>query len=72
MGQVGLEWSVGGIAVDPPTGTGAMSAQLIQSMASFAPAGSADSAGSPIENAAVQASAGGTINVSNAAIHPAA
>ena len=42
MGQVGLEWSVAGIAVDPPTSAGAASAQLSQSMASFAPAGGID------------------------------
>ena len=47
MGQVGLEWSVGGIAVDPPT-MGAAAAQLTQSMASFALAGSGlDAAPSP-------------------------
>jgi len=41
MGQVGLEWQNSGIAVSPPNGTSAAPAQLAQSMASFAAAGSA-------------------------------
>jgi hypothetical protein len=43
LGQVGLDWSLGGLAVDPPTGAGgAMGAsddptsQLVQAMAGFA------------------------------------
>jgi len=48
MGQVGLEWSVGGIAVDPPT-MGVAAAQLTQSMASLAPASSGAATGSPVE-----------------------
>jgi hypothetical protein len=69
MGQVGLEWSVGGIAVDPPTSMGATSAQLTQSMASFASAGSADSAGLPVGTATVLASASA---LASAVAHPAA
>ena len=41
MGQVGLEWQNGGIATPPPSGNSAAPAQLAQSMASFAAAGSA-------------------------------
>jgi hypothetical protein len=49
LGAVGLDWEVGGIAVDPPTGSPASmshssaAAQLVQSMAGFdAGGGSAD------------------------------
>jgi hypothetical protein len=38
MGQVGLEWSVAGIAADPPA---SVNAQLAQAMASYAASGSA-------------------------------
>jgi len=37
MGQVGLEWSVAGIAADPPSGAVSANNQLVQAMASFAP-----------------------------------
>jgi hypothetical protein len=37
MGQVGLEWSVAGIAADPPGSAGAANSQLVQAMASYAP-----------------------------------
>ena len=33
MGQVGLEWSVVGIAADPPAASGTSNAQLVQAMA---------------------------------------
>jgi hypothetical protein len=46
MGQVGLEWTVAGIAADPPAAPSAASiAQLVQAMASFSPAGSSYSGG---------------------------
>jgi hypothetical protein len=35
MGQVGLEWSVAGIAADPPSSAGAANSQLVQAMASY-------------------------------------
>jgi hypothetical protein len=39
LGQVGLDWQLGGLAADPPTGAGALadgaSDQLVQAMASF-------------------------------------
>jgi hypothetical protein len=45
LGQVGLDWQLGGLAVDPPTGAGTFaggsSDQLVQAMAGF---GSADAA----------------------------
>jgi hypothetical protein len=41
MGQVGLEWTVGGIANDPPA---AATAQLVQGMASFAGSAAVSSA----------------------------
>jgi hypothetical protein len=46
MGQVGLEWSVSGIAADPPP---VPPAQLVQAMASYAPAGGALDTASPPE-----------------------
>src|SRR5262249_3234292 len=48
LGQVGLDWQVGGFAVDPPTGsTGSMgdsdqAAQLVQAMAGFGDGDGAD------------------------------
>jgi hypothetical protein len=39
LGQVGLEWQLGGLAVDPPTGSMGSSdgstSQLVQAMAGF-------------------------------------
>ena len=38
LGAVGLDWSLGGFAVDPPTGSmgdSSQSAQLVQAMAGF-------------------------------------
>jgi hypothetical protein len=35
MGQVGLEWSVAGIAADPPGSAAAANSQLVQAMASY-------------------------------------
>ncbi|HVU41264.1 MAG TPA: hypothetical protein VHD86_09480 [Xanthobacteraceae bacterium] len=66
MGQVGLEWSVAGIAVDPPTSTAAATTQLMQSMASFAPAGGGDGA----DTALLPATAGDAAAVSAIALHP--
>jgi hypothetical protein len=49
LGQVGLDWSAGGFAVDPPTAsTGSMdnsgqADQLVQAMAGFDGGGAADS-----------------------------
>ena len=40
-GKWALEWSVAGIAADPPSGPAAASNQLVQTMASFDPAGPA-------------------------------
>ena len=48
MGQVGLEWSVAGIATDPPPGAAAANGQLAQAMASFAPSASASDLGSAL------------------------
>jgi hypothetical protein len=48
LGQVGLDWQVGGFAVDPPTGsTGSaddldQAAQLVQAMAGFGDGDGAD------------------------------
>jgi len=45
LGQVGLEWQLGGLAVDPPTGSMGSSdgstSQLVQAMAGFG-SGTAD------------------------------
>jgi hypothetical protein len=38
MGQVGNEWSVAGIAADPPGGSTPANAQLVQAMAANTPA----------------------------------
>jgi hypothetical protein len=48
LGSVGLDWQVGGIAVDPPELGGSMGdsgqvAQLVQAMAGFSGGGAADS-----------------------------
>ena len=48
LGQVGLDWQVGGIAADPPTaspasmGDSSEVGQLVQSMAGFGGGGAAD------------------------------
>ena len=62
MGQVGLEWSVAGIAADPPSGANAQlaqaqlaQAQLAQIMASFAASGAPPDSSLP-GTAAVQPS----------------
>ena len=48
LGQVGLDWQLGGFAVDPPTGSmgdSSQSAQLVQAMAGIgAGSGAADTA----------------------------
>jgi hypothetical protein len=44
MGQVGMEWSVAGIAADPPPESA--NAQLPQAMSSFAPGGGTPPIGS--------------------------
>jgi len=47
LGSVGLDWSLGGVAVDPPTGamggSGGSTSQLVQAMAGFGGGGAADS-----------------------------
>ena len=35
LGTVGLDWQLGGFAVDPPPGSSAAAGQLVQAMASF-------------------------------------
>ena len=54
MGQVGLEWSVAGIAADPPGGAATSSAQLAQAMASFGTSTAASSAPVPTLGSAEQ------------------
>ena len=54
MGQVGLEWSVAGIAADPPGG--APNSQLVQAMASYAPTSGALDTGAPTVDVTTQAS----------------
>ena len=67
MGQVGPAWSVAGIAVDPPT---APASQLAQSMASFAPAGGVDIAGTAMFSGVAPLSAGDAPVPSAIAAHP--
>ena len=46
LGQVGLDWQLGGFAADPPTGSMGSSgstAQLVQAMAGFGGGGAAES-----------------------------
>jgi hypothetical protein len=47
LGSVGLDWSVGGFAVDPPSASGgfadASNDQLVQAMAGFGGGGAAES-----------------------------
>ena len=50
MGQVGNEWSVAGIAADPPSSA---SAQLVQAMATYAPASGAPAISSPINQTTI-------------------
>jgi hypothetical protein len=35
LGTVGLDWSVGGFAADPPSGNSTLRSQLVQAMAGF-------------------------------------
>ncbi len=65
VGQVGLEWSIGGVSatpaaappttqltgttVDPAAASSSATAQLTQAMAAFAPTGAAPAAPSPLE-----------------------
>ena len=43
MGSVGLDWLLGGFAVDPPTGAmGNSTSQLVLAMAGFGGGGAAD------------------------------
>jgi hypothetical protein len=45
LGQVGLDWQLGGFAVDPPTtsvGDSSQFGQLVQAMAGFGGGGAAD------------------------------
>jgi hypothetical protein len=54
LGAVGLDWQVGGIAIDPPTGSAASMDdssqvnQLAQAMAGFGGGGAADSLNSAV------------------------
>ena len=50
MGQVGLEWSVAGIAALSPSSA---SAQLVQAMATYAPASGAPAISSPINQTTI-------------------
>ena len=56
MGSVGLDWSVGGFAPEPPTVSGAFTdisnAQLVQAMAGF---GGGSGAGESLNAAALSA-----------------
>jgi hypothetical protein len=57
LGAVGLDWQLGGFAVDPPTGSAASTddvAQLVQPMAGFGGSGS-DGAGGDLATAALAA-----------------
>jgi hypothetical protein len=60
MGQVGLAWTVSGIAADPPGGAQGASNQMVQSMASFAPAGSANT-GTSADQSPMQSPGPGSI-----------
>ena len=58
LGAVGLDWQLGGFAVDPPTGSMGSSdsqsgstAQLVQAMAGFGGGGAADGLNTPPLNA---------------------
>jgi hypothetical protein len=44
LGQVGLDWQLGGFAVDPPPGSSAAARQLAQAMAAFGGGNAAESA----------------------------
>ena len=48
MGQVGLEWSVAGIAAATPSGSAPANVQLLQAMASYAPSAAPPAANGPI------------------------
>ena len=48
VGQVGLDWSVAGIAADYSSGSAPANAQLLQAMASFAPSAAPPAANGPI------------------------
>ena len=41
LGTVGLDWSVGGFAADPPSGNSGQITQLVQAMADFGGGGDA-------------------------------
>jgi len=56
MGQVGTEWSVAGIAVDPPGGSAPANTQFTQAMASFPPSNGALNTDSPTAEPATQIS----------------
>jgi hypothetical protein len=55
LGTVGLDWSIGSFAVDPPTVSGTFTdisdAQLVQAMASFGSGGAADGLNTSLINA---------------------
>jgi hypothetical protein len=52
LGTVGLDWQLGGLAVDPPEGamgaTDDSTSQLVQAMASFGSGGAADDVNSAL------------------------
>ncbi|MFZ2068550.1 MAG: hypothetical protein WAV27_21470, partial [Xanthobacteraceae bacterium] len=54
MGQIGLEWSVAGMATDPPSAAPA-SAQFVQAMATSASNDSAPALSTPAEQPTAQA-----------------
>jgi hypothetical protein len=49
LGQVGLDWQLGGFAVDPPSDAGV--GQLVQAMAGFGGSGAADTLNAGVVNA---------------------
>jgi hypothetical protein len=60
MGQVGNEWSVAGIATDPP-GAAPANAQMVQSMASYAPGDSDVDVNPPLAQTTVQTATAGPL-----------
>jgi hypothetical protein len=68
MGQVGMEWSVAGVAADPP---GSANAQLAQAMASFASGAGAPDNSAPLGRLAAQSNVSGLLTVPGAGAHSA-
>jgi hypothetical protein len=63
MGQVGLEWSVAGIAADAPSNAAPATSLLAQAMASYAPAGGVLNANEPLGEATTQLSSANSLAV---------